>query len=109
MDAAANLRRRASSGSSMHSMHELHPASFARSIFAAPGARGLRISHLLSADFRSAPVPPPGPGDHVRGESDAPLVIEYGDYECPYCAKTDALLVGVRVRRVFRHFPVVSK
>ena len=36
-------------------------------------------------------------------------MIEYGDYECPYCAKTDRLLAGVPVRRVFRHFPVVSK
>jgi len=45
----------------------------------------------------------------VRGDRDAPLVVEYGDYECPYCAKTDGLLAGVRVRCVFRHFPVVSK
>jgi protein-disulfide isomerase len=37
------------------------------------------------------------------------LVIEYGDYECPYCAKTDRLLADVPLRRVFRHFPVVSK
>jgi protein-disulfide isomerase len=43
----------------------------------------------------------------VRGEG--PLVIEYGDYECPYCARTDLLLAEMRVRRVFRHFPVVSK
>jgi protein-disulfide isomerase len=45
----------------------------------------------------------------VRGEPDAPLVIEYGDYECPYCAQADAMLAGLAVRRVFRHFPVVSK
>jgi protein-disulfide isomerase len=45
----------------------------------------------------------------VRGEPDAPLVIEYGDYECPYCAQADATLAGLAVRRVFRHFPVVSK
>jgi len=36
-------------------------------------------------------------------------VIEYGDYECPYCARTDALLAELPIRRVFRHFPVVSK
>jgi protein-disulfide isomerase len=45
----------------------------------------------------------------VRGDPGAPLVIEYGDYECPYCAKTDVLLAGLPIRRVFRHFPVVSK
>ena len=52
-------------------------------------------------------MPAPGPDDHVRG--DGPLVVEYGDYQCPYCAQADALLAGAPVRRVFRHFPVVSK
>jgi hypothetical protein len=22
--------------------------------------------------------------DHVRGEAGAPVILEYGDYECPY-------------------------
>jgi protein-disulfide isomerase len=43
----------------------------------------------------------------VRG--DGPLVIEYADLECPYCARADALLRSLQVRRLFRHFPVVSK
>jgi protein-disulfide isomerase len=37
------------------------------------------------------------------------VVLEYGDYECPYCARADLLLAERPVRRVFRHFPVVSK
>ena len=36
-------------------------------------------------------------------------MIEYADFECPYCARADALLDGLALRRVFRHFPVVSK
>jgi protein-disulfide isomerase len=44
----------------------------------------------------------------VRGEGPV-VVIEYGDYECPYCARTDLLLAGARATRVFRHFPVISK
>ena len=36
-------------------------------------------------------------------------MVEYADLECPYCAKTHFLLEGLPVRRVFRHFPVVSK
>ena len=55
----------------------------------------------------SAEVPPPGPEDHARGEG--AVVIEYGSYECPFCAKADALLADSPVRRVFRHFPVDSK
>ena len=43
----------------------------------------------------------------MRGEG--ALVIEYGDYECPYCAQADHLLADLRIRRIFRHFPVVSK
>ena len=57
--------------------------------------------------WTSTPPPDPGPDDHVRGEG--PLVIEYADLECPYCAKAHDLLSGVRARRVFRHFPVVSR
>lgn len=36
-------------------------------------------------------------------------MIEYGDLDCPYCAKAHALLAPLPIRRVFRHFPVVSK
>jgi len=52
-------------------------------------------------------VPPVGADDHVRG--DGPVVIEYADLECLYCAKANVLLSAVPVRRVFRHFPVLSK
>src|SRR3954470_10556966 len=60
-----------------------------------------------STPFTSAGPPEPDADDHVRGEGR--LVVEYGDYECPYCARTDLLLAELPVRRVFRHFPVVSK
>ncbi len=56
----------------------------------------------------SAPVPPAGAEDHVRGPADALVVIEYADFECPYCAVVDGRLQGRRLRRVFRHFPVRS-
>ena len=36
-------------------------------------------------------------------------MVEYADYECPYCALADGLLANLPVRRVFRHFPVSSK
>ena len=57
-------------------------------------------------DLRSAPLPPLGPADHVRGPAGAPLVIVYGDYECPFCAALEERLRGLAVRVAFRHFPV---
>jgi protein-disulfide isomerase len=36
------------------------------------------------------------------------VVIEYADFECPYCAAIDQRLADRPVRLVFRHFPVRS-
>jgi protein-disulfide isomerase len=51
--------------------------------------------------------------DHVRGADDAPVtLVEYGDYECPYCGQAEAvvreLLVsfGHDLRYVWRHLPL---
>ena len=54
-------------------------------------------------------MPPPGPDDHVRGPQDAPLLIVYTDFECPYCALVEARLRVRRARVVFRHFPKRSR
>jgi protein-disulfide isomerase len=57
-------------------------------------------------DLRSAPLPGPSEEDHVRGPADAPLVLVYADFECPYCAAEAQKLATVRLRVAFRHFPV---
>jgi Na+/H+ antiporter NhaA len=51
--------------------------------------------------------------DHIRGPDDAPVtLLEYGDFECPYCGQAErairALLVsaGSDVRYVWRHLPL---
>ena len=51
--------------------------------------------------------------DHVRGPQDAPVtLLEYGDFECPYCGRAEEsireLLVsaGSDVRYVWRHLPL---
>ena len=44
----------------------------------------------------------------MRGDPVAPLVIEYADFECPYCAALSIRLDRLKLRRVFRHFPVAS-
>lgn len=67
----------------------------------------MRSRRPITQPLGSAEVPPVVDDDHVRGEG--LLVIEYADLECPFCAKADLVLRGLPVRRVFRHFPVVSK
>ena len=57
-------------------------------------------------------VPASG-GDHVRGPADAPAtVVEYGDYECPYCAAARPVLAALaddgQIRLVFRNFPLAD-
>lgn len=60
-------------------------------------------------DLRSASAPEVSARDHVRGPAAAPLVIEYADFECPFCALLHARLSAhEHVRLVFRHFPVRS-
>ncbi|GGF92964.1 Na(+)/H(+) antiporter NhaA 2 [Rhodococcoides trifolii] len=51
--------------------------------------------------------------DHIRGRVDAPLtIVEYGDFECPFCSKATGSTrevqahFGGEVRYVFRHFPL---
>lgn len=55
-------------------------------------------------------------GEHVYGSPTAPVtVVEYGDYECPYCAAAAPLLRQLveesdgRVRLIFRHFPLADR
>lgn len=59
-------------------------------------------------DLRSAPVPPLGGDDHVRGDG-GELAIVYADLACPHCAAVWAELRERPGRLVFRHFPVASK
>jgi protein-disulfide isomerase len=57
-------------------------------------------------DLGSAPVPELSVEDHIRGPLEARLIIEYADFECPFCAALELKLAGRRLRRAFRHFPV---
>ena len=50
-----------------------------------------------------------GPDDHVRGPSGTPVIVEYADFECHYCALARRRLDALSLRVAFRHFPVKSK
>ncbi len=59
--------------------------------------------------------PAVGPEDHVQGGEDAEVtLVEYGDFECPYCGAAYPILkrvqqrLGPRIRFVFRHFPIAE-
>jgi protein-disulfide isomerase len=60
-------------------------------------------------------VVPVSDRDHIKGPATAPVtLVEYGDYECPYCGLAYVVLkeveqqLGDRVRFVFRHFPLTN-
>jgi protein-disulfide isomerase len=51
--------------------------------------------------------------DHTSGPASAPVtLVEYGDYECPYCGQAYPIVkaaqrkLGKRLRFVFRNFPL---
>ncbi len=52
--------------------------------------------------------------DHVRGPTAAHLILEYGDYECPYSRQAFRAIQLVEqqatggIRFAFRHFPLVE-
>jgi protein-disulfide isomerase len=53
--------------------------------------------------------------DHIRGPADAPLtLVEYGDFECPFCARATGVTrelreqFGAQLRYVFRHLPLTD-
>jgi protein-disulfide isomerase len=59
--------------------------------------------------------PPPCPGDHALGPADAAVtLVEYGDFECPYCGMAHPIVASVlermgdSVRFIFRHFPLTQ-
>jgi protein-disulfide isomerase len=53
--------------------------------------------------------------DHIQGPADAPVtLVEYGDYQCPYCGAAYPIVkelqdrMGERLRFVFRNFPITT-
>jgi protein-disulfide isomerase len=53
--------------------------------------------------------------DHIQGPLDAAVtLVQYGDYECPYCGAAYPIIkevqarMGERLRFVFRNFPITT-
>ena len=69
----------------------------------------------MSTETPARLTPPVSERDHQKGPADAPVVlVEYGDYECPYCGRADLIIQELQERLdreilyVFRHFPITS-
>src|SRR5215470_6119750 len=59
--------------------------------------------------------PPVSERDHIEGPASAPLtLVEYGDYQCPYCGAAYPVVkrvqkaLGKKLRFVFRNFPLTQ-
>src|SRR5215471_21192729 len=68
----------------------------------------------MPGKHRPALEPVDEKADHVRGQAAGPLILEYGDYECPYSRqayreieRVETALAG-RIRFAFRHFPLTQ-
>jgi Na+/H+ antiporter NhaA len=76
--------------------------------------RGRRLRMLIGeADELEDLVLPVDPEfDHVRGPADASVtLVEYGDFECPYCGQAEAIVRELLegdgdLRYVWRHLPL---
>jgi protein-disulfide isomerase len=68
----------------------------------------------LKTEFRAElTLPVSDERDHIQGRAEAPVtLLEYGDYECPYCGAAYPIVkqvqsqMGDRLRFVFRNFPI---
>jgi protein-disulfide isomerase len=97
-------------------------ASLCASVVGSLLLRGLALvprEWVRRAQGRVAPpiadlaVPVDPERDHLLGPAEAPVtLVEYGDYECPYCRSAHAVIPGLierlhgQARFVARHFPL---
>jgi formate-nitrite transporter family protein len=71
-----------------------------------------KTSARTIAELPAFPVPD---RDHIQGSIDAPIkLLEYGDYECPYCGQAYPVVkeiqkrLGKRLCFAFRNFPLIN-
>ena len=67
----------------------------------------------MSDSLTGALTPPVGKRDHIQGPASAAVtLVEYGDYQCPFCGDTYPIIqqlqkhFGNQLRFVFRNFPL---
>jgi Na+/H+ antiporter NhaA len=75
----------------------------------------LRAVYGTTATITDLAVPVDPERDHIRGPVEDALVtlVEYGDFECPYCGQAEPAIRGLirehgELRFVFRHLPLTD-
>jgi Na+:H+ antiporter, NhaA family len=83
------------------------------SVFQAIAARARSQGRVLGSPVLDPPVDPAH--DHIRGPVDAPLtLVEFSDFECPFCARATSLGPALRrrfgddLRYVVRNLPLTD-
>jgi protein-disulfide isomerase len=72
------------------------------------------MSNAMPPNHEAAMEPLDDAVDHVRGGAAGRLIVEYGDYECPYSRRASREIerverrLGDDVRFAFRHFPLTE-
>jgi Na+/H+ antiporter NhaA len=83
-----------------------------RLTFLLPDARRVRALQGTQESIIDLAVPPDPRRDHIRGPEESPVtIVEYGDFECPYCGRAEPVLRRLLsdfgdVRYVWRHLPL---
>jgi protein-disulfide isomerase len=69
----------------------------------------------MRTHFTPKLVLPVSERDHIHGPANARVtLVEYGDYQCPYCGMANSIVDGIRrevgndLRFVFRNFPLTE-
>ena len=78
--------------------------------------KDMRKKTIISdADVAKLTIPVSQQRDHIQGEESAKAtLVEYGDYECPYCGQAYPIVKQVqkrlknKLRFVFRNFPITQ-
>ncbi len=79
-----------------------------------PAARRARALLGAAEGIVDLMVPVDPARDHMRGPEEAPVtVVEYGDFECPYCGQAEPVVRELladfsNIRYVWRHLPLTE-
>jgi len=102
----AEALARIAKGLGQQRLHE-RSAAFLDALRAKAGVRVLLEPPRLAVDVAG--------DDPARGPADAPVtIVEFSDFQCPYCARAEATLKKLdqayagRIRLVYRDFPLVE-